>query len=62
MRDTEQYCPSCAALVACEQPPCQDGHDDCPEWVCTLCGAAFLAGVLDPPHDTARSGPAHRAA
>lgn len=62
MRDTEQYCPSCAAIVACEQPPCPDGHDECPEWICTLCGTALLAGVLDPCDDTTRRRSAYRAA
>jgi hypothetical protein len=23
-----------------EVPPCPDGHDECPELVCTRCGAA----------------------
>jgi hypothetical protein len=37
-----------------EQPPCLDGHDDCPEWVCTECGTAIVFGwltpdIIDPP-------------
>jgi hypothetical protein len=23
-------------------PPCEDGHDDCPELVCTGCGGAVV--------------------
>jgi hypothetical protein len=29
-----------------EQPPCLDGHDDCPEWACTECGLAIVFGWL----------------
>lgn len=47
----ERYCPSCAAVVAFEQPPCAEDHEECPEWACTLCGVALLAGVLEPPGD-----------
>jgi hypothetical protein len=39
-----------------EQPPCLDGHADCPEWVCTDCGAAFVTGWL------AADAPVRRAA
>ncbi|MGH3097099.1 MAG: hypothetical protein ACRDMV_14020 [Streptosporangiales bacterium] len=48
MHDAERYCPSCAAVVAFEQPPCPDGHDECPELACTLCGTAVFAGVAVP--------------
>lgn len=51
MYDAERYCPSCAAVVTFEQPPCPDDHDECPELACTLCGAAVFAAVagdLDP--------------
>ena len=43
----EMYCARCRAETAFEQPPCVDGHDeDCPEWVCVLCGSALVGGVL----------------
>jgi hypothetical protein len=25
-----------------EVPPCEDGHDDCPELICTGCGTAVV--------------------
>lgn len=33
-------CPICDGEMLFEVPPCPDGHDDCPELVCTGCGAA----------------------
>jgi hypothetical protein len=39
------FCDGCGDERAFEQPPCADGHDVCPEWVCVACGAAVL---LDP--------------
>jgi hypothetical protein len=38
--EREMHCPTCDALVLFEVPPCEDGHDDCPELVCTGCGTA----------------------
>ena len=29
-----------------EIPPCEDGHDDCPELVCTRCGAAEVVAPI----------------
>ncbi|MBM7805492.1 hypothetical protein JOD57_001329 [Geodermatophilus bullaregiensis] len=47
----EWPCPTCAETRVFEQPPCADGHTDdgaeCPEWVCTGCGAAFFLGGLE---------------
>ncbi|WP_204264193.1 hypothetical protein [Geodermatophilus normandii] len=41
-------CPTCGEDRLFEQPPCADGHTDddgeCPEWLCTDCGGAFLLG------------------
>ena len=43
----ERYCAGCADITTHEVPLCPDGHDsDCPELVCTDCGAAVLAGVV----------------
>jgi hypothetical protein len=41
-----RHCPGCRAERVVEQPPCMDGHDDCPEWVCTECGTAIVFGWL----------------
>ncbi len=43
---TTTHCATCGEERVVEQPPCQDGHDECPEWVCVDCGAAFLHGGL----------------
>jgi hypothetical protein len=42
-----RYCPGCRAERVVEQPPCADGHEDCPEWACTECGLAIVYGWLD---------------
>ncbi|GLW64150.1 hypothetical protein Arub01_23940 [Actinomadura rubrobrunea] len=40
------YCSTCGDERLFEQPPCPDGHGaDCPERVCTECGAALLVGL-----------------
>ena len=41
-----RYCPGCRAERVVEQPPCLDGHEDCPEWVCVECGTAIVFGWL----------------
>src|SRR4030095_8497399 len=33
-------CAICGVKMLFEVPPCPDGHEDCPELVCTGCGAA----------------------
>jgi hypothetical protein len=40
VRERELRCAGCNGEMVYEVPPCQDGHDDCPELVCTGCGAA----------------------
>ena len=42
-----RYCPGCRADRVVEQPPCVDGHEDCPERACTECGLAIVFGWLD---------------
>jgi hypothetical protein len=51
-----RYCPSCRDERPVEQPPCPDGHADCPEWACVECGTVFVAGWLavDVPERQAR--------
>jgi len=38
------YCAICLTDVTFEQPPCDDHGADCPELLCTACGAAVLYG------------------
>lgn len=43
MGERELRCIICDREMLFEMPPCPDGHDaDCPELVCTRCGAAEL--------------------
>ncbi|HEX6498446.1 MAG TPA: hypothetical protein VF054_05370 [Micromonosporaceae bacterium] len=63
----ELPCATCATITLFEQPPCLDGHDECPEWVCVRCGEALLVGpptqVVVTARVTTRSGyPRSRAA
>ncbi|SCL17977.1 hypothetical protein GA0074692_0297 [Micromonospora pallida] len=55
MSERELYCDSCQGVQLFEVPPCADGHGaDCPELVCTNCGAALLIATF-------RFGPARLA-
>ena len=48
MREREMYCATCRAEATFQVPPCQDQHDDdCPELLCSGCGAAILIAPLD---------------
>jgi ferredoxin-like protein FixX len=38
--ERELRCVLCDGDMLFEVPPCPDGHDECPELVCTRCGAA----------------------
>ena len=43
MDERELRCIICDREMLFEVPPCADGHEkDCPELVCTRCGAAEL--------------------
>ncbi|MEU4478746.1 hypothetical protein AB0F68_11880 [Micromonospora sp. NPDC023966] len=47
MSDRELYCDTCEGVVLFEAPTCVDGHGaDCPELVCTGCGAAVLIATF----------------
>jgi hypothetical protein len=47
VEEHELRCVICNGDMLFEVPPCVDGHDDCPELVCTRCGAAeVLAPVV----------------
>lgn len=44
---TELLCSDCNATTLFVTPECQDGHDDCPDLMCVLCGLAVTrAGLL----------------
>ncbi|MFE9652279.1 hypothetical protein [Micromonospora sp. NPDC006431] len=68
MSDREFHCDTCEGVALFEAPPCVDGHGaDCPELVCTGCGAALLIATFAfraPRLDQRRRGarPAHRRA
>ena len=48
MEERELRCIICERDMMFEVPPCADGHDaDCPELVCTRCGAAELLFPLN---------------
>jgi hypothetical protein len=39
-------CPECCDERPFDQPFCEDGHGlDCPEWLCTDCGAALFVAT-----------------
>ncbi|SCG46501.1 hypothetical protein [Micromonospora humi] len=47
MSDRDLYCDTCEGVVLFEAPFCGDGHGvDCPELVCTGCGAAVLVAAI----------------
>ena len=46
MRERELRCVICDGDMLFEVPPCEDGHDDCPELVCTRCGAAEVVAPI----------------
>ncbi|WP_433126051.1 hypothetical protein ACQPWW_25575 [Micromonospora sp. CA-240977] len=50
MSHRELYCDVCEGVAPFEAPPCVDGHDtDCPELICTGCGAAVLIATFTLP-------------
>ncbi|MEU8818064.1 hypothetical protein [Actinoplanes sp. NPDC048796] len=46
MSEREMRCVICDGDMMFEVPPCSDGHDDCPEMVCTRCGAAEVVAPI----------------
>ncbi|WP_433829153.1 hypothetical protein ACQP2E_07325 [Actinoplanes sp. CA-015351] len=46
MRERELRCVICDGDMLFEVPPCEDGHDDCPELICTRCGAAEVVAPI----------------
>lgn len=53
------FCAACGGERAFETPDCRDGHVDCPERACVVCGAALVVGWLAV-DETARAAPARR--
>jgi hypothetical protein len=45
------HCPTCREPRPVEQPPCLDGHADCPEWICLHCDTVIVVGwaIADAP-------------
>ena len=46
MSERELRCVICNGDMMFEVPPCAEGHDDCPELVCTRCGAAEVVAPI----------------
>jgi hypothetical protein len=44
--ERELRCVICDGDMMFEVPPCTEGHDDCPELVCTRCGAAEVVAPI----------------
>jgi len=44
--ERELRCAVCDGDMLFEAPPCEDGHDDCPELVCTRCGVAEVVAPV----------------
>ncbi len=46
MSERELRCVICDGDMLFEVPPCEDGHDECPELVCTRCGMAEVVAPV----------------
>jgi hypothetical protein len=46
VQEHELRCVICNGDMLFEVPPCVDGHDECPELVCTRCGAAEVVAPI----------------
>jgi hypothetical protein len=47
VRDRELRCVVCDVEMPFETPPCIDGHaEECPELLCTRCGAAEIVAPV----------------
>jgi hypothetical protein len=44
--ERELRCAICDGDMLFEVPPCPDEHDECPELVCTRCGAAEVVAPI----------------
>jgi hypothetical protein len=51
-----RYCPECRDERVFEQPPCEDGHDDCPDWICVDCGTGLVIARFAADRPPAPSG------
>lgn len=46
-----RWCAECREEQPFEVPPCEDGHDDCPDLACAVCGHAVVVGLLLAPDE-----------
>ena len=46
MSERVPRCVICDGDMMFEAPPCAEGQDDCPELVCTRCGAAEVVAPI----------------
>jgi hypothetical protein len=44
--ERELRCVICDGDMMFEVPPCDDDHDECPELICTRCGAAEVVAPI----------------
>ncbi|MET8365707.1 MULTISPECIES: hypothetical protein [unclassified Micromonospora] len=50
MSHRDLYCDVCEGVAPFGAPPCVDGHgSDCPELICTGCGAAVVIATFAAP-------------
>ena len=55
-----RFCATCRGDVSFEQPDCLEAHDeDCPEWVCVVCGEAVFLGFTVRERATAPHAKSH---
>ena len=55
-----RFCSTCRGDVSFEQPECLDSHDEeCPEWVCVVCGEAVFLGFTVRDRATAPHATSH---
>ncbi|MEV4765374.1 hypothetical protein AB0J89_22420 [Micromonospora chokoriensis] len=63
MSHRELYCDVCEGVALFEVPPCVDGHGiDCPELICTGCGAAVVIATFMVPVPRSAEGRRHQPA
>jgi hypothetical protein len=49
------FCPTCGQDSPVDAPPCFDGHDECPDRACAVCGAALVVDPILPRHGASLS-------
>ena len=56
------YCFTCGEDAPVEAPECVDGHEDCPDRACLVCGTALVLDPILPTRAAAGAGPLRSAA